>query len=534
MYGSYNRPKMELLSLNLNKLRPDLPTEGELRFQVSLLASVSVVAASFAGRFLFDAPLVPELVAQFIFAVAPIWMVEIAVGMLGPFAKHLAFLGCTAMYLIALMAAAIAYQRYLPARGSRIARRITRLGFAMCVCAFTGVVVLPLVGAGIFGAHLRQGWLITSSALVVAHLVYGVALSIAMDRYIERASPATSPNKIISRRRVVRAVGYSVLVIGIYDIGKSLIGSWLGSGSGRVKGGNGVFPEIENLALEVTPNKDFYQVSKNAFDPQVDSQRWKLDITGLVENPVSFSFEDMKALPAVEQYATLACISNEVGGDLIGTALWRGVRLKDVLNQAVLKPGVVDIFLRASDDYTDSIPLDRALLDGTLLVYEMNGEPLTPEHGFPMRLLVPGIYGMKNVKWITRIEAIDFDFKGYWQRRGWDDRAEYKTMSRIDTPDHAVRGETTIAGIAFAGDREISKVEVSTDGGANWEPAEIKPPLSPNSWVLWHTRWTPAQPGKHRVVVRATDGRGQIQTSQFATPAPSGSSGYHGVTVSSE
>jgi DMSO/TMAO reductase YedYZ molybdopterin-dependent catalytic subunit len=523
---------MELLSLDLNKLNPDLPTEGELRFQVSLLASVSAVAAGFAGRFLLDAPLVPEILAQFIFAVAPIWMVEIAVGMLGPFAKHLAFLACTAIYLIVLMAAAIAFQRYWPASGSLIARRIGRLGFAMCVCAFTGAIVLPLVGAGIFGNHLRQRWLITSSALLVTHLVYGVALSIAMERYIDRVP--TSTNKIISRRRVVRAVGYSVLAIGLYDIGKSLLGSWLESGSGRVKRGNGVFPDLENLALEVTPTKDFYQVSKNAFDPQVDSRGWKLDITGRVENPVSFSYEDLKALPSVDGYATLACISNEVSGDLIGTALWRGVRLKDVLNQAVLKPGVVDIFLRASDDYTDSIPLDRAIADGTLLVYEMNGEPLTPEHGFPVRLLVPGIYGMKNVKWITRIEAIDFDFKGYWQRRGWDDRAEYKTMSRIDTPDHTVRGETTIAGIAFAGDREISKVEVSTDGGANWEPAEIKPSLSPISWVLWHKRWTPAQPGKHRVLVRATDGRGQLQTSQFATPAPSGSSGYHGVTVKSE
>src|SRR6185295_6816863 len=198
VYEGYNRPKMELLSLDLNKLKPDLSTEGELRFQVSLIASVSAVAASFAGRFLFDAPLVPELLAQFIFAVAPIWMVEIAVGMLGPFAKHLAFLGCTAIYLIALMAAAIAYQRYLPASGSRIARRVTRLGFAMCVWAFTGAVVLPLVGAGIFGNHLRQGWLITSSALLVTHLVYGIALSIAIKRYIDRVPAST--NKIISRR----------------------------------------------------------------------------------------------------------------------------------------------------------------------------------------------------------------------------------------------------------------------------------------------------------------------------------------------
>jgi DMSO/TMAO reductase YedYZ molybdopterin-dependent catalytic subunit len=524
---------MDLLRLDLNKLKPDLPTDSELRFQVSLLASVSAVAASFAGRFVFGAPLVPELLAQFIFAVAPIWIVEIAVGMLGPFAKHLAFLGCTAIYLIALIAASIAYQRYLPARGSGIARRGAPVGFAMCVWVLTGAIVLPLLGGGLFGSHLRQGLLVTSLSLLVLHLVYGIALSIAIERYIERPA-ATSPGKIISRRRVIRGVGYSVLAVGIYDIGKSLLGSWLGSGSGRVKRGNSVFPDIDNLALEVTPTGDFYQVSKNAFDPQVDARRWKLEVAGMVENAISFSYEDMKALPFVEQYATLACISNEVGGDLIGNALWRGVRLRDILNQASLKSAVVDILLRASDDYTDSIPLDRAIADGTLLVYEMNGEPLTPEHGFPLRLLAPGIYGMKNVKWITRIEAIDFDFKGYWQRRGWDDRAEYKTMSRIDAPDTAVRGEAAIAGIAFAGDRGISKVEVSIDGGANWELAEIKPPLFPISWVLWHKRWTPAQPGKHRVLVRATDGRGQIQTSQFATPAPSGSSGYHSVTVTSE
>jgi hypothetical protein len=141
---------------------------------------------------------------------------------------------------------------------------------------------------------------------------------------------------------------------------------------------------------------------------------------------------------------------------------------------------------------------------------------------------------MKNVKWITRLEAVDFDFKGYWQRRGWDDRAEYKTLSRIDAPDGAVKGEATIAGIAFAGDRGISKVEVSTDGGTSWEQAELKPAISPISWVLWEKPWRPAQRGKHRLVVRATDGHGQTQTSQYAPPAPSGSSGYHSVSVSSE
>jgi DMSO/TMAO reductase YedYZ molybdopterin-dependent catalytic subunit len=361
----------------------------------------------------------------------------------------------------------------------------------------------------------------------VVHGIYGGVLTIAAMRYIDRPASAGRSGEIISRRRLIRVVGYAVLAVGIYDIAKSLLGSWLQSGSGRVKHGDSVFPNIDNLALEITPTRDFYVVSKNAFDPQVDGRRWKLDVGGLVDNSLSLTYDEIRALPSVEQHATLACISNEVGGDLIGNALWRGLRLKDVLEKAGLRAGVVDVVLRASDDYTDSISLERAMAEATLLVYEMNGEPLTSEHGFPVRLLVPGIYGMKNVKWINRIEAVDFDLKGYWQRRGWDDRAEYKTMSRIDAPSHAVKGEATIAGIAFAGDRGVSKVEVSTDGGRSWVRAEIKPALSPLTWVLWHKTWSPSQAGGHRVIVRATDGQGIIQTSQLAAPDPSGSSGYH-------
>ncbi len=525
---------MDILTLGLSKATPDLPTQNELRFQIALLAAVPAIVAAFIGRFLFDTPLVPELLAQFIFAVAPIWMVEIAVGMLGPFAKHLAFLGCTVIYLLALMAAVIAYLRYALRRDSAVARYVAPLAFAISIWAITVVAFLPMVGGGPFGSRLRQGALATSVSLLLVHAVYGLALILAVMRYIGHPVPAGAPATVISRRRVVRGVGYAVLAVGIYDIGKSLLGSWLQSGSGRVKGGDGVFPNIDNLALEITPNRDFYQVSKNAFDPQVDAGRWKLEVAGLVDSTLTLTYEETKALPSVEQYATLACISNEVGGDLIGTSLWRGVRLKDVLEKAGLKQGVIDIVLHASDDYTDSIPLNRAMADETLLVYEMNGEPLTPEHGFPVRLLVPGIYGMKNVKWINRIEAVDFDLKGYWQRRGWDDRAEYKTMSRIDAPDGSVEGEAVIAGIAFAGDRGISKVEVSTDGGARWEQAEIKPALSPISWVLWQRLWRPAQPGKHTIVVRATDGGGQTQTSQYAPPDPSGSSGYHSAVVRSK
>lgn len=524
---------MEILRLNLNDDEPQA-TEREIRLQVALLAAIAAVAASVIARFAFGAPLVPELLAQFFFSVAPIWMVEIAVGLLGPFAKHLAFLGCVVVYLIGLTAAAFTFFQVAPLPASAFNRRLALGGFALFVYLLTWLGLLPILGGGLAGQYLRQGALATSITLLLTHAVFAVVLMTGARAYLEQRDANLRQSNLLNRRRVVRSIGYAVLAVGVYDIAQSLFGSWLKRGAGRVHGGTGEFPDINNLAVEVTPTKDFYEVSKNAFDPEVESTRWRLVIAGLVETPMALTYDDIKALPSIEQYATLCCISNEVGGDLIGNALWRGVRLKDLLQKAGLRQGVVDIALRASDDYTDSISLERALQDGTLLVYEMNGEPLTPTHGYPLRLLVPGIYGMKNVKWITRLDAIDYDLKGFWQRRGWDDRAEYKTMSRLDAPATTGKGETSLAGIAFAGDRGIAKVEVSTDNGATWEQAEIKTPLSPFTWVLWHKRWSPPRSGKYGLKVRATDGRGQLQTSQVAPPEPSGSSGYDAKTLFSE
>jgi DMSO/TMAO reductase YedYZ molybdopterin-dependent catalytic subunit len=525
---------MDILQLNLNKSEPDRASEEEVRFQVALLGAIACAAAGVLARFLFDAPLVPELMAHFVFAISPIVIVEIAVGFLGTFAKHMGFLACLVVYVLALTAAAMAFLRFAAPRFKTINRNILLLSFSLLVWAVTVVVVLPLLGSGVFGIYLRQGAIITLVSSLVIHAIYGATLVLVSRLYTERPEVAAANNTKLSRRRVMRAVGYSVLAIGVYDIGKTLLGSWLQKGAGRVKAGNGVFPEIEGLALEVTPNADFYEVSKNPFDPQVDHKGWRLQIGGLVDRPFSLTYKEIKALPSVEQYATLCCISNDVGGNLIGNALWRGVRLRDLLEKAGIKPEAVDIVLRARDDYSDSIPVAKAMAEGNILVYEMNGEPLSISHGFPVRLIVPGIYGKKNVKWITGIEAVNYDYLGFWQNRGWDDRAVYKTMSRIDAPEGTVGESATIAGIAFAGDRGISKVEVSTDGGKTWEQAEIKPALSQYSWALWHKEWSPRYPGRHLIKVRATDGTGATQTAAYTTPFPSGSSGYDSKEASSE
>ncbi|HKV40758.1 MAG TPA: molybdopterin-dependent oxidoreductase [Blastocatellia bacterium] len=523
---------MQRLNIDGKTLPP--PSEKDIRSQVALLASILTLAGGLASRYAFGAPLVPDIVTQFVFAELPISVVEAGVSLLGPLAKQLGFVACTVVYLAALVALA---EGFLRLTGTR--RRWAAVLLALAASLVTLFGVFPAVGAGLIGRNTRVGALAASVWMFATYAVYCTAL-LGLTRFYKTAPRESLPlaadaprsfdtlrTKVLERRRLIIWFGYAVAAIGLYDIARGLVTPWLKTGAGRVKDGNGRFPGINGLALEVTPMADFYEVSKNPSDPDVDAKRWKLRIAGpMIQNPLELDYDQIRSLPYVEQYATLECISNEVGGDLISNALWRGVRLKDLLDKAAMKPGAVKIAISAADDYADSIPPDRAMAEGTILAYLMNGEPLNQTHGFPLRLIVPGIYGMKNVKWITKIEALDYDFKGYWQRRGWDDVAQYKTMSRIDVPETRVTGNTPIAGIAFAGDRGIMRVEVSVDGGQTWEPATIRPPLSAYSWVLWVKDWTPSGKGSRQLLVRATDGRGVTQTPLRASTIPDGASGY--------
>jgi hypothetical protein len=247
-----------------------------------------------------------------------------------------------------------------------------------------------------------------------------------------------------------------------------------------------------------------------------------------------------------EQFATLSCISNKIGGDLISTALWKGVRLGDILSMAEVNPQVKYIVFRCSDGYDVGIPLESGLMEGTILAYDMNNSPLTAEHGYPVRAIVPGFYGMMNPKWITEIELVDKTYEGFWQRKGWSNKKNDNIYSSIVIPgDQQIRNRfphlvkenfvpdkpSPIAGFAYAGDRGISKIEVSTDGGKTWKSAIIKEPLSKYTWVLWTGGFTPKENGNYRIVVRATDKTGTVQTSDVAVPFPNGASGYNMVGV---
>lgn len=293
--------------------------------------------------------------------------------------------------------------------------------------------------------------------------------------------------------------------------------------------------KVTQLAPYVTPRSAFYRIDTALVVPQVDPATWQLRIHGRVRNPITLSFADLLARPLVERYVTLACVSNEVGGDLIGNARWLGVPLRDLLAEAEPQEGADQVVGRSVDGWTCGTPT-ALLRDGrdALLAIGMNGEPLPVEHGFPARMVVPGLYGYVSAcKWVTELELTSFaDFDAYWVPRGWSAQGPVKTQSRIDTPrrrNRLVAGEVVVAGVAWAQHRGIRRVEVRVDEGT-WQEAELAPTVSVDTWVQWSWRWD-ATPGEHTLQVRATDATGETQTGRPAPVAPDGATGWHTVRV---
>ena len=285
----------------------------------------------------------------------------------------------------------------------------------------------------------------------------------------------------------------------------------------------------------ITPNEQFYNV-QYAGHQKVDVATWTLEITGRVRRPLRLRYEDLLKRPAVERMVTLTCIDNVVAGELISNAVWKGVNLNDLLEEAQPLPSAVDVAMHGADAYSDGIPLDRALHYDVLLAYQMNGETLPQRNGFPLRAVVPGLYGIKNVKWLQKIEVVAYDYQGYWQQKGWTDDAAIKVTSRIDAPGpyNTLKGETVLKGIAFGGYNGIRAVELSFDGGRRWTPARIEPTPSRYSWVKWNYAWKPSAEGAYPVAVRATNKLGESQTDFVARAFPDGTSGLHSIVAFAE
>ena len=327
--------------------------------------------------------------------------------------------------------------------------------------------------------------------------------------------------KYLSRRNLLKAAGSLALASALPTPHVSLAGMWsqLFGGFGR---------EVS----PITPNDEFYITSYRS-PPDVRLFNWSLGIKGLVKAPLTLDYTGLLSRPPTSEIVTLECVGNGVGGESIGTAEWEGLSLKTVLDEAGVESDAFDVVLRAADGYSDSFPVERAMAGDVLIAYKMNGVTLPPGHGYPARIIVPGIYGMKNVQWLTEIELVNKDYQGYYQRQGWSDNATVQTRSWITDPQEGDELDTrtmTMKGFAFAGTRGVRSVELSLDGGHTWQLARLKPALSPYSWVFWTYAWQDPKPGFYRLKVRATDGTGTLQSAIEHKPFPDGGTGLQEIT----
>jgi DMSO/TMAO reductase YedYZ molybdopterin-dependent catalytic subunit len=295
---------------------------------------------------------------------------------------------------------------------------------------------------------------------------------------------------------------------------------------------------IEEVTPWVVPNAEFYRIDTALEVPQVPKDSWRLRVHGMVDSELELTFADLLERPMIERYITLSCVSNEIGGDLIGNALFQGVLIKDVLDEAGVQPGATQVVSRSIDGWDCGSPTS-VIMDGrdAMLAVAMNGEPLPAEHGYPVRLVVPGLYGyVSATKWVTEIELTRWeDFDGYWVPRGWSKEGPVKTMARIDRP-RSGRGYATnadgvidIAGLAWAVHRGVSKVEISIDDSEEWLDCELAGVPSDDTWRQWRYRWTAAAAGEHSVRARAYDNDGVPQPEEPKSVAPDGAQGYHRV-----
>ena len=297
----------------------------------------------------------------------------------------------------------------------------------------------------------------------------------------------------------------------------------------------GVQPAGVDLPSFITSNSDFYRIDTALSVPQLSREEWKLRIHGMVDREITYTFADLAGFEVVERPVTLTCVSNPVGGNLISNAMWTGYRIRDLLKRSGIHPDADMVLSTSSDGFTAGTPVE-ALTDDreALLAVGMNGVPLPVEHGYPARLVVPGLYGFVSAtKWVVDLELTRFDrAEAYWTKLGWSAKAPIKTESRIDVPRSGARltaGPVTVGGVAWAQNRGIKTVEVRIDDGP-WQPATLGAGYSNDTWRLWTFQWQ-ATPGSHTVTVRATDNTGAVQTEQQAPPPPDGASGWPSISV---
>jgi DMSO/TMAO reductase YedYZ molybdopterin-dependent catalytic subunit len=416
------------------------------------------------------------------------------------------------------------------------------VGFIIAAAMVLWVVSLallwPVLDANYRGAPPGVARLASMAALLIEYLAFAAVVILLYRWLAPRPALAARPLPVgepVGRRAVVAGAAGLALAASSGVLIRTLNERAVFSYDGLAYSGPGVEP--------IAPNSKFYTVTKNVVDPNVDVGLWRLEIGGLVEEPKSYSFQDLMNLASREQESTLMCISNQIGAGLMSNAVWQGIPLRDLLAASRPLDGAVEVFLNGADAYTDSFAFDKAMNPTTIVAFAMNGEPLPQRHGYPARVVVPGLYGEKNVKWVTRIEVVDYDARGFYEQQGWGPNFVIPTRSDIFGPRWVRRrGDSfvepfaagqmaIIRGRAFAGDRGIQKVEFSADDGKSWRGVRIDYPGTNLTWTFWSADWLPEEPGDYTLVSRATDGTGAPQPSETRGIVPQGATGYHRVVA---
>ncbi|MCU1516639.1 MAG: oxidoreductase [Pseudarthrobacter sp.] len=503
-------------------------------------AAVVLAVAELIGAF-FTARATPVIALGSTFIdFTPPWMKDFAIATFGTNDKAALFVGMgLTISLLACVLGVVAYRKWA-------------LGVAGVVLMGTVIVASVVTRAGVRPLDAVPTVLGTLAGLVVLRLL--IAPLWRMRTWPD--APADTAAKVperpaTSRRRFFAAAGITAAAAGIAATGGRLL-SAARSNIAQARGAlqlpspvkaaaaipAGVQSPVSGVTPWVTPNGDFYRIDTALSVPEINADDWELRVHGLVEEEVRLTFADLLDADLFESHVTLTCVSNPVGGNLAGNAKWLGFPIREVLKRARPTAGADMVLSTSIDGFSASTPLEVLQDDrDAILAIGMNGEPLPLEHGYPVRMVVPGLYGFVSAtKWVVDLEVTRFaDSKAYWTERGWSERGPIKTMARVEVPKSFAKvpaGRTAIGGTAWAQTRGITKVEVQIDN-ADWAEATLSAEASVITWRQWSFEWD-ATPGPHYIKVRATDGTGEVQTDQRAEPVPDGASGWQSVMVTVE
>ncbi|HEU0028417.1 MAG TPA: molybdopterin-dependent oxidoreductase [Ktedonobacterales bacterium] len=510
--------------------------ERAARFGSGAWAALLALLAGFAVAALARVPPPVEPLTEAVMQTTPVTIANALLTMLGPLAPSLGLIGAVAICLplAGLVALAAPDELALPA-GSLAGARGRWLGRWAVVAGLAVALLAPLALLAAYPTEAASAW-VTGAA-------FAPALWLARPWHARLLAPARAAKmsaRGLSRRAALRRLAESgatlsgLALLGSFSAWANAIGAALGHPD-RVRR---LFPyapprprapgfPVAGVEPEVTPAASFYLVSKNAVDPDVDPGSWLLRITGRVHTPLTLSLAELMGMARVDQYVTLRCVDSLPGSHLMSNALWSGVPLVALLRRAGIAPNAGAIVSRAPDTYQETAPLDVALNPTALLAYGMNGETLARRHGGPARLLIPGYFGFKNVKWIEEIEVAPGGAEGYWAERGWT-AARVLPVARIDVW-RPIPGGALAAGMAYAGAVGVAAVEVQADGGA-WTRAVIDPPLSAMAWAQWRAE-LPLASGPHTLAARVIDRLGAVQQPGDGMIFPNGAAGYDRVTI---